>query len=132
MSPMRIALTSVMVDDQQKALDFYTEKLGFVRINDHPMGEHRWITVAGPDGPEGVELLLEPNADPDARIFQAALKDKGKPWTSFEVDDVKAEVERLRALGVVITKEPVEEQWGGYAMFDDTCGNIISIHSVAS
>ncbi|MCB1218243.1 VOC family protein [bacterium] len=127
---MRIALTSIFVDDQQKALEFYTQKLGFVKINDHPMGEHRWLTVAGPDGPEGVELLLEPNNDPVAQAYQQGLKAKGKPCTSFEVDDVKAEVERLRGHGVLITLEPVEEQWGGYAMFDDSCGNIISIHSV--
>ena len=121
-------MTSIVVDDQQKALEFYRDKLGFKVQTDAPMGEYRWLTLTAPEGTQDVVLLLEPDADPDAKVFLAALKSKGKPWTSFEVDDVAATVEKLKAAGVSVTVGPVEQAWGSFAMFDDTCGNLISIH----
>ena len=123
-------MTSIVVDDQQKALEFYRDKLGFKVQTDAPMGEFRWLTMTAPEGTQDVALLLEPDADPDAKAFIAALKSKGKPWTSFEVDDVAATVEKLKAAGVEVTMGPVEQEWGSFAMFDDTCGNLISIHSI--
>ncbi|MFN8637917.1 MAG: VOC family protein [Dehalococcoidia bacterium] len=126
---MRIVVTSVLVDDQEQALRFYTNVLGFEKKDDVEFGDQRWLTVVSPDNPEGVQLLLEPDAHPAARVFKAALVADGIAWTSFEVDDVRAEFERLRALGVTFTQEPTE--MGGYwsATFDDTCGNLIQIAS---
>ncbi|CAI7975143.1 MULTISPECIES: VOC family protein [unclassified Parafrankia] len=124
---MRINLTSVLVDDQDKALRFYTEVLGFVKKTEVPLGEHRWLTVVSPDGPEGVELLLEPDAHPAARPFKDALVADGIPYTAFAVDDVHAEVGRLRALGVRFTQEPLEMGPVTTAVLDDTCGNLIQI-----
>src|SRR4051794_7044476 len=103
---MRINLASVLVDDQEKALRFYTDVLGFVKKTDIPMGEHSWLTVVSPDAPDGVELLLEPDQHPAARPFKEALVGDGIPYTSFAVDDVQAEFERLRGLGVRFTQEP--------------------------
>ncbi|MDG4803996.1 VOC family protein [Micromonospora sp. WMMD980] len=124
---MRINLTSVYVDDQEKALRFYTEVPGFVRKTDVPTGEHRWLTVVSPDAPDGVELLLEPDAHPAAKAFKAALADDGIPLTQFAVDDIAAEHERLRQLGVLFTQEPVDMGPVSTAVFDDTCGNLIQI-----
>jgi catechol 2,3-dioxygenase-like lactoylglutathione lyase family enzyme len=124
---MRIYLTSVLVDDQEKALGFYTDVLGFVKKTDVPVGEARWLTVVSPDDPHGPELLLEPDGHPAAGPFKAALTADGIPATSFAVDDVHAEFERLRGLGVQFTQEPVEMGGLTTAVLDDTCGNLIQI-----
>ncbi|EWM66782.1 MULTISPECIES: VOC family protein [Micromonospora] len=124
---MRINLTSVYVDDQDKALRFYTDVLGFVPKTDVPTGEYRWLTVVSPDAPDGVELLLEPDAHPAAKAFKEALAADGIPLTQFAVDDVAAEHERLRGLGVLFTQEPVDMGPVTTAVFDDTCGNLIQI-----
>lgn len=124
---MRITVTSVLVDDQEKALRFYTGTLGFVKKTDVPAGGARWLTVVSPDQPEGTELLLEPDGHPAAKPFKAALVEDGIPYTSFAVDDVRAEYECLRALGVRFTQEPVEMGPVTTAVFDDTCGNLIQI-----
>jgi len=124
---MRIYITSVLVDDQEKALRFYTDVLGFVKKTDIPVGEARWLTVVSPDDPQGPELLLEPDAHPAAGPFKAALVADGIPVTSFAVDDVHAEFQRLRRLGVRFTLEPVEMGAVTMAVFDDTCGNLIQI-----
>jgi catechol 2,3-dioxygenase-like lactoylglutathione lyase family enzyme len=124
---MRIYMTSVLVDDQEKALRFYTDLLGFVKKTDIPVGEARWLTVVAPDDPKGPELLLEPDSHPAARPFKAALAADGIPATSFAVDDVNAEFQRLRGLGVRFTQAPVEMGAVTTAVFDDTCGNLIQI-----
>jgi catechol 2,3-dioxygenase-like lactoylglutathione lyase family enzyme len=124
---MRINLASVLVDDQDKALRFYTEVLGFKQKADVPVGEHRWITVVSPEDPDGTELLLEPDAHPAAKPFKEALVADGIPFTAFAVDDVRAEFERLRGLGVRFTQEPTEMGPVTTAVFDDTCGNLIQI-----
>ncbi|MFD6259705.1 VOC family protein [Micromonospora chalcea] len=124
---MRINLTSVYVDDQDKALRFYTEVLGFVPKTDVPTGEYRWLTVVSPEAPDGVELLLEPDAHPAAKAFKEALAADGIPLTQFAVDDVAAEHDRLRSLGVLFTQEPVDMGPVTTAVFDDTCGNLIQI-----
>ena len=126
---MRIVVTSVLVDDQEKALRFYTDVLGFVKKNDIPMGEARWLTVVSPQDPDGTELLLEPDGHPAAGPFKDALVADGLPWTSFGVDDVNAEFRRLQALGVRFTQEPAEMGPVTTAVFDDTCGNLIQIAS---
>jgi catechol 2,3-dioxygenase-like lactoylglutathione lyase family enzyme len=124
---MRIYLTSVLVDDQDKALAFYTDLLGFVKKHDIPLGEARWLTVVAPDDPKGPELLLEPDSHPAAGPFKAALVADGIPATSFAVEDVDAEFQRLRDLGVRFTQEPVEMGAVTTAVLDDTCGNLIQI-----
>lgn len=126
---MRINLTQVFVDDQAKALAFYTEVLGFVQKTDVPVGEFRWLTVVSPDDPDGPELLLEPDEHPAVRPFKKALVDDGIPAASFAVDDVQAEAERLAGLGVSFTQEPFEMGDVTIAVFDDTCGNLIQIAS---
>jgi catechol 2,3-dioxygenase-like lactoylglutathione lyase family enzyme len=126
---MRINVASVLVDDQDKALSFYTDTLGFVKKTDVPVGEARWLTVVSPEQPEGTELLLEPDGHPAAKPFKRALVDDGIPYTSFAVDDVNAEYERLRALGVRFTQEPLEMPSVTTAVLDDTCGNLIQIAS---
>ena len=128
---MRINLTSVLVDDQEKALRFYTEILGFVKKEDVPIGEARWLTVVSPEDPDGTELLLEPDRHPAAKPFKQALVDDGIPYTSFAVDDVNAEYDRLSALGVRFTREPLEMPTVTIAVLDDTCGNLIQIASRA-
>ena len=127
---MRIYITSVLVDDQEKALRFYTDVLGFVKKTDVPLGQARWLTVVSPDAPEGPELLLEPDAHPAARPYKAALVDDGIPVTSFAVEDVQAVFQRLRGLGVRFTQEPLEMGGVTTAVFDDTCGNLIQIAKV--
>ena len=124
---MRISLTSVLVDDQDKALRFYTEVLGFQKKTEVPLGEHRWLTVVSQDDPDGVELVLEPDEHPAAKPFKAALVRDGIPFTSFAVGDVRQEFERLAALGVLFTQEPTEMGPVTTAVFDDTCGNLIQI-----
>ncbi|MFF5233747.1 VOC family protein [Dactylosporangium sp. NPDC000521] len=124
---MIINLASVFVDDQAKALKFYTEVLGFVKKHDVPMGEFSWLTVVSPERPDGTELLLEPANHPAVAPFRAALNEDGIPFTSFAVEDVHKEYERLRALGVVFTQEPTEMGPVTVATFDDTCGNLIQI-----
>jgi catechol 2,3-dioxygenase-like lactoylglutathione lyase family enzyme len=126
---MRINLTSVWVDDQDRALRFYTDVLGFVKKADVPVGEHRWLTVVSPDEPNGVELLLEPDAHPAARPLKEAFVADGMPFTSFAVNDTKAEFKRLQARGVRFTQEPTEMGPVMTAVFDDTCGNLIQITS---
>ena len=131
---MRIHLTSVFVDDQEKAARFYTEVLGFVRKQDVPLGEDRWLTVASSQDPDGVELLLEPSGHPAVGPFKEALVEDGIPAAQFAVDDVRGEYERLRDLGVRFTQEPLEMGPVTTAVFDDTCGNLIQIvqHAEAS
>ena len=124
---MRINLSSIMVDDQDKALRFYTEVLGFEKKTEIPLGPHRWLTVVSPDDPDGTELVLEPDAHPAAKPFKEALVSDGIPFTSFAVNDINAETERLRGLGVRFTQEPVEMGPVITAVFDDTCGNLIQI-----
>ena len=124
---MRIVFTSVLVDDQDKALEFYTKKLGFLKKKEIPMGAMKWLTVVSPDNPNGVELVLEPDQHPAAGPFKRALVRDGIPFTSFAVDDVHAEYERLRAAGVVFTQPPVAMGPVTTAVLDDTCGNLIQI-----
>jgi catechol 2,3-dioxygenase-like lactoylglutathione lyase family enzyme len=124
---MRIIVTSVLVDDQAKALRFYTEVLGFVKKEDIPVGEARWLTVVSPDDPDGTELLLEPNGNPAATTFQQALFEQGIPLTMFGVDDLEQEHERLRQLGVVFRTPPAEAGPVKIAVLEDTCGNLIQL-----
>ena len=124
---MRINVMSVMVDDQAKALRFYTGVLGFVKKQDVPVGAHRWLTVVSPDDPEGTELVLEPDVHPAAKPWKEALVDDGIPYTSFAVEDVQAEYYRLSAQGVRFTQEPLEMPTVTTAVLDDTCGNLIQI-----
>lgn len=124
---MRIYVTSVFVDDQQHALEFYTTKLGFEKKSDIPLGEYRWLTIVPPDQKDGVELLLEPSAHAAVPAFKQALVQDGIPFTSFEVDDVEQEYSRLRSVGVKFMQEPVAVAKVITAVFDDTCGNLIQI-----
>ena len=124
---MRIVLSGVFVSDQDKALSFYTETLGFVKKHDVPVGEFKWLTVVSPDDPYGTELLLEPNENPVARTYQKGIFDQGIPATSFGVTDIHAEYEKLKSLGVIFTMEPTEMGGVTIAVFDDTCGNLIQI-----
>ena len=126
---MRIYVTSVFVDDQDKALKFYTDVLGFVKKTEVPLGESRWLTVVSPEDPDGTELLLEPDHHPAVGPFKQALVKDGIPLTSFAVNDVPAEFQRLRSAGVRFTQEPVEMGPVTTAVFDDTCGNLIQIAS---
>ena len=127
---MHINMTSVMVDDQSKALKFYTEVLGFVTKVDIPVGEFRWLTVVAPDAQEGTQLLLEPMGFAPARVYQKALFDAGIPLTAFGVDDCHAEYERMLKLGVVFRGKP--EPMGPViaVAFEDTCGNLIQMVQV--
>lgn len=129
---MKITTMSLFVEDQQKAFDFYVGVLGFVPKTDIPLGEYRWLTVVSPDAVEGTELLLEPKDHPAARAFTAAIVADGIPYTSFGVDDVVAEHARLEALGVRFTVPPTAMRTVTTAIFDDTCGNLIQIASLAS
>ncbi|MFF5437848.1 VOC family protein [Streptomyces achromogenes] len=124
---MKIHLTNVFVDDQDKALRFYTEVLGFVKKHDVPLGEDRWLTVVSPEDPHGTELLLEPSGHPAVRPYKTALVEDGIPAASFAVDDVRAEFDRLRRLGVRFTQEPLETGSVTTAVLDDTCGNLIQL-----
>lgn len=124
---MRIHLASVFVDDQDKALAFYTDVLGFVMKTEIPLGEVRWLTVVSQEDPDGTELVLEPDSHPAVRPFKEALVADGIPVTSFAVTDVYQEVERLRGRGVRFTQEPLEMGQVTTAVFDDTCGNLLQI-----
>jgi catechol 2,3-dioxygenase-like lactoylglutathione lyase family enzyme len=124
---MRINLSSVLVDDQNKALNFYTDKLGFVKKADIPVGEYRWLTVTSPDGPEGIELVLEPMGFPPARDFQKALYSAGIPFTAFISDDIQGEYKRLTACGVKFRSEPQAMGTIISVLFEDTCGNLINL-----
>ncbi|HEY6902071.1 MAG TPA: VOC family protein [Puia sp.] len=127
---MKIKLCSVMVDDQKKALRFYTEILGFVKKREIPMGEHAWLTVVSPEEQDGTEVVLEPMGFPPARVFQKELYESGIPWTAFQVDDIVKEYERLKGLGVVFRMEPTSMGPTTLAVLDDTCGNNIQIYQV--
>ena len=124
---MRINITGVFVDDQQKALKFYTEVLGFQKKNDVPVGDFAWLTVVSPDAPDGVELLLEPSHHPAVKPFRDALVEDGIPATSFAVDDCRAEHEKLCAKGVRFVQPPVDHDTVVTAVLDDTCENLIQI-----
>ena len=126
---MRINLTSVYVEDQEKALSFYEGVLGFVKKSDVPLGEYRWLTVVSPEDPEGTELLLEPSAHRAVEPFKRALREDGLPFTSFAVADVPAEFKRLSDAGVRFTQEPRVMGPVTTAVLDDTCGNLIQIAS---
>ncbi len=127
---VKIALASVLVDDQDKALRFYTEVLGFVKKQDLPVGAFRFLTVVSPEGPDDIELLLEPNDNPAAKTYQQAIYAQGIPATSFAVDDIQKEYKRMTALGVVFRTEPTPAGPVTIAVFDDTCGNLIQLHQV--
>jgi catechol 2,3-dioxygenase-like lactoylglutathione lyase family enzyme len=120
-------MTSVLVDDQDKALRFYTEVLGFKKKAEIPLGAHRWLTVTSPEDTDGIELVLEPDDHPAAKPFKEALLADGIPFASFAVQDIQREFNRLRALGVRFTQEPAEMGPVTTAVFDDTCGNLIQI-----
>jgi glyoxylase I family protein len=125
---MRIKLTSIMVDDQDKGLTFYTEILGFRKKHDIPVGEYRWITVVSPEGPGDVELALEPNANPAGKTFQEAMFTQGIPLAAFEVSDIAQEYQRLTAKGVAFTRQPIQAGPVTIAIFADTCGNLIQLY----
>ncbi|WP_150308500.1 VOC family protein [Planctomonas psychrotolerans] len=129
---MRIHLASIFVDDQDRALAFYTDTLGFVKKTEIPLGETRWLTVASPDDPDGTELVLEPADHPAVGPFREALVADGIPFTSFAVDDVQQEFERLVGLGVVFSQQPMTMGAVTTAVLDDTCGNLIQIASMSS
>jgi predicted enzyme related to lactoylglutathione lyase len=124
---VKITTLSIFVDDQRKALAFYTDVLGFELKDDMPLGEYSWLTVTAPGDPDGVQILLEPNDHPAVDPFRSAIVADGIPWTSFAVDDVKAEYERLAAAGVVFTQPPMNAGAVTMAVFDDTVGNLIQI-----
>jgi catechol 2,3-dioxygenase-like lactoylglutathione lyase family enzyme len=125
---MKIKLNSVLVDDQDKALTFYTEVLGFEKCRDIPVGVYRWITVVSPEGHPDVELALEPNVNPAATTYQRALFEQRIPLTAFEVDDIQKEYRRLKSLGVLFTLDPTSAGPVTIAVFSDTCGNLIQIY----
>jgi catechol 2,3-dioxygenase-like lactoylglutathione lyase family enzyme len=127
---MKIKLTSVFVDDQDKALKFYTEILGFVKKQDYPVGQFKWLTVISPEEPNGPELLLEPNDNPATKTFQKAIYEQGIAAASFAVDDIYKEYERMNGLGVAFSMAPTEMGPTTVAVFDDTCGNLIQIFQV--
>jgi catechol 2,3-dioxygenase-like lactoylglutathione lyase family enzyme len=129
---MRIKLTSIMVDNQDKALRFYTEILGFKKKHDIPVGEFRWITVTSPEGPDDVELALEPNANPAGRAFQESMFSQSIPIAAFEVSDVAGEFVRLSARGVAFTKQPTDAGPVTLAVFADTCGNLVQLYEPKS
>ena len=124
---MKIIVTSIFVEDQDKALQFYSETLGFVKKHDVPAGEFRWITLVSPDDQEGTEIVLEPNNNPIAKDYQNRLFEEGIPVTMFGVEDIQKEYERLLQLGVKFTMEPTKMGDITIAVFDDTCGNLIQI-----
>jgi len=127
---VKIKLSSVTVDDQEKALAFYTRVLGFVKKTDIPAGKYRWLTVVSPEAPDEVELVLEPNGNPASQVYQKALFDQGIPLTAFQVDDIQAEYQRMKALGVVFRGEPAAVGPVTIVLFEDTCGNLIQLYQV--
>lgn len=124
---LKIYVTSVPVDDQEKALEFYTQVLGFIKKTEVPLGEHKWLTVVSPDEQSGMELLLEPMGFEPAKLYQQSLKEAGIPWTSFAVDDIEKEHDRLSKLGVQFSLTPREAGTVKIAVLDDTCGNYIQL-----
>ena len=128
---MKISFAGVSVSDQEKALKFYTEKLGFVKKHDIPMGEMRWLTLVSPEDPDGVELVIEPNGEyPAMKALKESLVADGIPFTTFQVADVHGEYERLKGLGVEFTMEPTDMGTTITAILNDTCGNLIQIHQL--
>ena len=125
---MRIKLTSIMVNDQDKALKFYTEVLGFRKKHEIPVGAYKWLTVTSPEGPDDLELSLEPNANPAGKTFQEAMFAQGIPLAAFEVAGIAKEYARLKELGVVFTQEPTPMGPVTIAVFSDTCGNLIQMY----
>ena len=125
---MRIKLTSIMVDNQDKALKFYTEIFGFVKKTEIPVGEYRWLTVVSPEGPDDLELSLEPNANPAGKTFQEALFTQGVPIAAFEVGDIAKEFKRLKSLGVAFTQDPTPAGPVTITVCSDTCGNLIQLY----
>jgi glyoxylase I family protein len=125
---MRIKLNSIFVENQDRALEFYTEVLGFRKSKDVPVGEYKWLTVVSPEGSPDVELVLEPNSNPAAKAFQESIFQQGIPTTAFEVDDIHGEVRRLKAHGVMFTMEPTPAGPVTVAIFADTCGNLIQLY----
>jgi predicted enzyme related to lactoylglutathione lyase len=125
---MKIKLVSVMVENQDRALRFYTEVLGFVKKQDLPMGVARWLTVVSPEEPADIELLLEPTGFPPSQAYQKALFEAGIPLASFAVEDIEKEHERMRKLGVTFSMEPTKAGPVTVAVFDDTCGNRIQLY----
>ncbi len=128
---MKITISSVFVNDQDKALAFYTDVLGFKK-NDTPLGEHRWLTVVSADDPDGTELLLEPNANPVAKTYQQGIYKQGIPATSLSVDNLDDDYNRLTEHGVAFTVKPTKADWGMFAIFNDTCGNLICLTQAKS
>ncbi|QDX94058.1 VOC family protein [Brevibacillus laterosporus] len=124
---MKIKLTSIFVDDQDKALTFYTEILGFVKKNELPAGEFKWLTVVSPEGPDDIELLLEPLGHPAAKTFQKEMFEAGIPLTAFAVEDIHKEYERMKKRGVVFKTKPIDMGGTAIAVFNDTCGNLIQL-----
>lgn len=127
---MKIKVTSVFVDDQEKALKFYTEVLGFVKKSDVAVGQYRWLTVVSPEQQDGVELLLEPNDNPAAKTYQKAIFEQGIPATAFFVDDIQKEYTKLKELGVVFTMPPTKVTGSTIAVFNDLCGNLIQLNQL--
>src|SRR5262245_30250872 len=125
---MRIKLTSIMVDDQDRALRFYTDVLGFQKKHEIPVGEYKWLTVVSPEGPDDIELSLEPNANPAAKMFQESMFRQSIPLAAFEVTDIQADYERLHRQGVAFTREPTKAGPVTIAVFADTCGNLIQLY----
>ena len=126
---MKINLTNVFVDDQDKALIFYTEVLGFIKKKDFPVGKFKWLTVVSPEEPESTELLLEPSDNPATKAFKKALFEQGIPAAAFAVEDIQKEYQRLKKLGVTFTIKPTKVEGGAIiAVFDDTCGNLIQLY----
>jgi predicted enzyme related to lactoylglutathione lyase len=128
---VRIKLTSIMVDDQDKALRFYTDVLGFRKRHEIPVGEFKWMTVVSPEGPDDLELSLEPNANPAAKAFQGAMFTQGIPLAAFEVSDIQGEYARLVKHGVAFTREPTRTGPVTIAILSDTCGNLIQLYQAA-
>ena len=129
---MKIKLTTIYVDDQEKALAFYTGKLGFTKKADFTQGPYRWLTVASAEDPDGAELQLALNNDPVAKAYQEAIKGRGERAVMFNTDDVQGDYDRLCAQGVKFTAPPAKEQWGSQAILDDTCGNLVQLTQLAS
>lgn len=127
---MKIVVASIFVEDQEKALNFYTEKLGLAKKQDVSLGQYKWLTVVSPDDQDGTELLLEPNDNPAAKTYQKAIFEQGIPATSFWVDDVNNEYERLKTVGVRFTIEPTAMGPVTIAVLDDTCGNLIQLQKM--
>ncbi|AYB38286.1 VOC family protein [Brevibacillus laterosporus] len=124
---MKIKLTSIFVDDQDKALTFYTDVLGFVKKRELPAGDFKWLTVVSPEGPDDIELLLEPLGHPAAKTFQKEMFEAGIPVTAFAVEDIHKEYERMIGLGVVFKTKPIDMNETSIAVFNDTCGNLIQL-----